>query len=51
MRLLGKEVEYLRFPAESHELTRGGSPKHRIQRAQIVLEWFARHLARSGRES
>ncbi len=47
MRLLGKEVEYLRFPAESHELTRGGSPKHRIQRAQIVLEWFGGHLARS----
>ena len=40
MRLLGKEVEYYRFPAESHELTRSGSPKHRIQRAEIILEWF-----------
>jgi dipeptidyl aminopeptidase/acylaminoacyl peptidase len=44
MRLLGKEVEYFRFPAESHELTRSGSPKHRIQRAEIILDWFGRHL-------
>jgi dipeptidyl aminopeptidase/acylaminoacyl peptidase len=42
LRLLGKKVEYVRFPAESHELTRSGSPKHRIQRAEIVLDWFAR---------
>ena len=26
LRLLGKEVEMLRFPAESHELSRSGSP-------------------------
>ena len=26
LRLLGKEVEIVRFPAESHELTRSGSP-------------------------
>lgn len=48
MRLLGKEVEYVRFPAESHELTRSGSPKHRIQRAELVLDWFDRKFA-SGR--
>ncbi|MBA2337231.1 MAG: S9 family peptidase [Acidimicrobiia bacterium] len=44
LRLLGKPVEYVRFPAESHELTRSGSPKHRIQRAELVLEFLARHL-------
>ena len=44
LRLLGKEVEYVRFPGESHELTRSGSPRHRVQRAEIVLEWFARKL-------
>jgi dipeptidyl aminopeptidase/acylaminoacyl peptidase len=47
LRLLGKKVEFVRFPAESHELTRGGSPKHRIQRAEIVLDWFARELGPS----
>ena len=30
LRLLGKDVELVRFPAESHELSRGGSPIHRV---------------------
>jgi dipeptidyl aminopeptidase/acylaminoacyl peptidase len=44
LRLLGKEVEMLRFPAESHELSRSGSPLHRVQRFEAILEWFARYL-------
>lgn len=44
LRLLGKDVEYYRFPAESHELTRSGSPRHRVQRAEIILEFFRRRL-------
>jgi dipeptidyl aminopeptidase/acylaminoacyl peptidase len=45
LRLLGKDVEMLRFPAESHELSRAGSPLHRVQRFEAILEWFGRHLA------
>src|SRR3954471_23839844 len=45
LRLMGKEVELLRFPAESHELMRGGSPIHRVTRFEAVLEWFGRHLS------
>ncbi len=44
LRQLRREVEYYRFPAESHELTRSGSPKHRVQRAELLLEWFGRRL-------
>jgi dipeptidyl aminopeptidase/acylaminoacyl peptidase len=44
LRLLGKEVEMLRFPAESHELSRSGSPVHRVQRFEAILEWFGRYL-------
>ena len=44
LRLLGKEVELVRFPAESHELTRSGNPVHRVQRFELVLEWFDRFL-------
>ena len=44
MRMLGKEVEFVRFPAESHELTRSGSPVHRVQRFELLLEFFAKHL-------
>lgn len=44
LRLLERDVELVRFPAESHELSRSGSPVHRRQRAEIILEFFARHL-------
>ncbi len=42
--LLEKDVEYWLFPAENHELSRSGSPVHREQRAEIILEYFGRHL-------
>ena len=44
MRLLGKDVTFYRFPGEGHELSRSGSPIHRRQRAEIVLDFFAKHL-------
>jgi dipeptidyl aminopeptidase/acylaminoacyl peptidase len=44
LRLMGKDVEMLRFPAESHELSRAGSPVHRVQRFEAILEWFDRYL-------
>ena len=36
------------FPEEGHGLSRGGLPRHRVQRAEIILDWFGRHL-RGGR--
>jgi len=44
LRLLGKEVEMVRFPAEGHELSRSGSPLHRVQRFEVILDWFGRYL-------
>ena len=44
LRLLGREVEMVRFPGEGHELSRSGAPRHRVQRAEIILEFFRRHL-------
>jgi dipeptidyl aminopeptidase/acylaminoacyl peptidase len=44
LRLLDKPVEFVRFPAEGHELSRSGSPKHRIHRAEVILDFFDRHL-------
>jgi len=44
LRLAHKEVELVRFPAESHELSRSGSPPHRVQRFEILLDWFDRYL-------
>ncbi|MBI4884683.1 MAG: S9 family peptidase [Actinobacteria bacterium] len=45
MRLLHKDVTFYRFPGENHELSRSGSPIHRRQRAEIILDFFALHLA------
>jgi len=39
-----REVDYYLFPEETHELSRSGSPAHRVQRAELILEFFSRHL-------
>jgi dipeptidyl aminopeptidase/acylaminoacyl peptidase len=44
LRLLGREPVMYRFPGENHELSRSGSPRHRITRAELILDWFRRHL-------
>jgi dipeptidyl aminopeptidase/acylaminoacyl peptidase len=44
LRILGREVEFVRFPAEGHELSRSGKPRHRVQRFEILVDWFDRHL-------
>jgi dipeptidyl aminopeptidase/acylaminoacyl peptidase len=40
LRLLRRDVTFYRFPGEGHELSRSGSPIHRVQRAEIILDWF-----------
>jgi dipeptidyl aminopeptidase/acylaminoacyl peptidase len=44
LRLLKRDVEMVRFPAEGHELTRSGSPFHRVTRFEIILDWLKRYL-------
>ena len=44
LRLLQRDVEFVRFPAEGHELSRSGSPLHRVQRFETILDWWSRKL-------
>ena len=44
LRLLGREVEMVRFPGESHDLSRSGRPDRRVERLRRIGAWFARHL-------
>jgi dipeptidyl aminopeptidase/acylaminoacyl peptidase len=44
MKVLGKEVEFVRYPREGHELTRSGEPGHRIDHMLRILEYFERHV-------
>jgi dipeptidyl aminopeptidase/acylaminoacyl peptidase len=39
-----KEVLFVRFPDENHELSRSGRPRHRLERFRYILEWFARYV-------
>ncbi|MDP8959119.1 MAG: S9 family peptidase [Actinomycetota bacterium] len=50
LRKVGAEVEMVRFPEESHELSRSGKPRHRRERFQIILDWHGRHLSTNGEE-
>jgi dipeptidyl aminopeptidase/acylaminoacyl peptidase len=44
MRLLGKEVELVRFPGESHDVSRSGRPDRRVERLKRILGWFHKHM-------
>jgi dipeptidyl aminopeptidase/acylaminoacyl peptidase len=44
LRLLGRGPVFVRFPGESHELSRSGSPRHRVERAHVILDWFTEQL-------
>jgi dipeptidyl aminopeptidase/acylaminoacyl peptidase len=40
----GTPAELLIFPGENHELTRGGQPRHRVERFDAILDWWDRYL-------
>jgi len=44
----GVETELVIFPGEDHELSRSGRPRHRQERFDIILDWWARHLPSAG---
>jgi dipeptidyl aminopeptidase/acylaminoacyl peptidase len=44
LKRLGRTVEFVRFPDESHGLSRNGKPKHRVERLERTLGWFDKHL-------
>ena len=45
LKKLGKDVVFVRFPDENHELSRSGKPRHRLERFRLILDWFATRLA------
>jgi dipeptidyl aminopeptidase/acylaminoacyl peptidase len=44
LRLLGKTVEFVRFPEETHDLSRIGRPDRRVERLRRIANWYARFL-------
>ncbi|HEX7173434.1 MAG TPA: S9 family peptidase [Candidatus Limnocylindria bacterium] len=43
LKVLGREVEYVLYPEEHHELKNYGRPDRRIDRMERIIGWFDRH--------
>jgi dipeptidyl aminopeptidase/acylaminoacyl peptidase len=41
---LGRDVGFVRFPEESHELSRSGTPSRRLARLHHLIGWFDQRL-------
>jgi dipeptidyl aminopeptidase/acylaminoacyl peptidase len=48
LKKLRREVRFIRFPGENHEMSRSGKPRHRLERFRHILEWFALYLGKAG---
>jgi dipeptidyl aminopeptidase/acylaminoacyl peptidase len=44
LKYLHRPVVMVRFPGESHELSRSGRPWHRVERLQHIVRWFDKYL-------
>ncbi|MBX5477257.1 MAG: S9 family peptidase, partial [Clostridia bacterium] len=44
LKYLRREVEFVRYPGESHGMSRTGKPWHRVDRLRRIVAWFDRHL-------
>ncbi|KPV42333.1 hypothetical protein AN477_18750 [Alicyclobacillus ferrooxydans] len=44
LKYLGREVEMVLYPGESHGMSRAGRPWHRIHRLHMIVDWFNRYL-------
>jgi dipeptidyl aminopeptidase/acylaminoacyl peptidase len=43
LRLHGVETQFVRFPEDNHDLTRGGKPRNRVEHAKRIADWFDAH--------
>jgi len=44
LKVLGREVEYVLYPEEHHEMKNTGRPDRRIDRMERILAWFERWI-------
>ena len=44
LKYLHRPVVMVRFPEESHELSRSGKPWHRVERLRHIVAWFDKYL-------
>jgi len=44
LKILGRTVKYVMVPNETHDLSRTGSPIHRVERLHILANWLNQYL-------
>jgi dipeptidyl aminopeptidase/acylaminoacyl peptidase len=44
LKILGRTVEYVAVPNENHDLSRTGSPIHRVERLNLILDWLRKYV-------
>jgi len=44
LKILGRTVKYVMVPNETHDLSRTGSPIHRVERLHILADWLDAYL-------
>jgi len=44
LKALRKDVEFVRFPEETHDLSRTGRPDRRLARLEVILRWWETKL-------
>ena len=45
LKILGRTVEYVAVPNETHDLSRTGSPIHRVERLHLIAGWLGKYLS------
>lgn len=43
LKRLKREVVFIRYPREGHEMSRSGEPLHRVDRLNRMVDWFDKH--------
>ena len=43
LRWHGVETQFVRFPEDNHDLTRGGKPRNRVEHCRRIADWFDTH--------
>ncbi len=44
LKRLKREVEFIRFPEENHDLSRSGRPDRRLERLKVIVKWWEERL-------
>lgn len=50
LKTMRRQVEMIRFPAESHELSRHGTPRRREKRLFFIVDFLNRRLKKTGKK-